>query len=224
MDDLLQALMQGGQPQSSAPGVGSNADPMAQLLQSLLAGGAPHGLGAQAAPPSAPAEPDMAGLLGSILGGAGGFPGSAPSQSQAAGGGLGDLLGAILGGGSPALESNSILGPIVNGLAEKIGLPPQLAQAVVAFVLGKLVERRLQPATAGLPLPAAEGRAARPQAASLETVLQRLNSGKPVTKTAVRSAGLARELSAHTGLNRATAEASVQQVLNALGGQLGTGL
>ena len=35
--------------------------------------------------------------------------------------------------------------------------------------------------------------------------------------------GLAKELAAHTGLDRATAEASLQQVLNALGGQLGAG-
>lgn len=50
-----------------------------------------------------------------------------------------------------------------------------------------------------------------------------MNSGQRVTKTGIRSAGLAREMAAHTGLDRATAEASLQEVLNALGGQLHTG-
>jgi RIO-like serine/threonine protein kinase len=75
---------------------------------------------------------------------------------------------------------------------------------------------------ATIPVPM-QSQAARPQAASLEDVVQRMSTGKRVRKTEIRSAGLAKELSAHTGLNRATAEASLQEVLNALGGQLGAG-
>jgi len=54
-------------------------------------------------------------------------------------------------------------------------------------------------------------------------VVRRMNSGQRVRKTEIRSAGLAEELAAQTGLSRAKAEASLQEVLNALGGQLGAG-
>jgi len=221
MEDLLQALMQGSQSGSSAESTGSDADPLVQLLQSM-GGGTSQGFGVQGGPVAGQGQPDPASLLQGILGGTGGLAGG-PAQTSAAGaGGLGDLLGAIMGGGSPALESNSILAPIVNGLAEKIGLPPQIAQAVVAFVLGKLLERRMQP---GLEMPpaAAQPEAARPRGASLDTVVQRMNSGKRVKKTQIRSAGLATELAEYTGLDRRTAEASLQEVLNGLGGQLATG-
>jgi hypothetical protein len=133
---------------------------------------------------------------------------------------LGDILGSVMGGGSASLQSSPLLAPIVEGLAEKLGLPPQMAQAVVAFVLGKLMNHRLQPGI-DLGLAPTEPQAARSQAASLEDVVQRMNSGRQVTKTAIRDAGLAEELAAHTGLDRAAAEASLQEVLNALGGQLG---
>lgn len=61
------------------------------------------------------------------------------------------------------------------------------------------------------------------QATNLEDVVQRMNSGQRVSKAAIRDAGLAKELAAHTGLDHATAEVSLQEVLNALGGQLSAG-
>ena len=222
MEDLLQSLMQGGEPQSSAESTGSDADPMAQLLQSLLGGGAPQGFEPQAASAPAQGEMDLGSLLQGVLGGAGGLAGGAAQTSNADAGGLGDVLGAMMGGGSPTTQSNGILDPIVAGLAEKIGLSPQVAQAVVAFVLGKLMDRRLQGDMVTTKVPA-QSQSARPQGPSIETVVQKMNSGKRVTKTEIRSAGMARELAAQTGLNRATAEASLQEVLNALGGQLTTG-
>jgi hypothetical protein len=222
MEDLLQTLMQGGQPQSSAEGTGSDADPLAQLLQSLLGGGAPQGFGAQAGPAPVQGGLDLASLLQGALGGTGGLAGGAAQTPTGGAGGFGDVLATIMGGGSPTLESDAILAPIVTGLAEKLGLPPQVAQTVVVFILGKLTGHRLQPGMDTTP-PPIKSQAARPQATSLEDVVQRMNSGQRVTKTSIRNAGLAKELAAHTGLNRATAEASLQEVLNALGGQLTAG-
>lgn len=252
MEDLLRALMQGGQQQAKPEGTGPDEDPLAQLLQGLMGGQTPEDDAAQAEPAPVQGQMDLGGLLQGILGGSGGAGqvpeeygvqtgtgsvqsgldmgsllqgllggtgGPAAGTGQASisgGGGLGDILGAVMGGGSPALESDTFLAPIVSGLAEKLGLPPQVAQTVVAFVLGKLMGHRLQSgmdATA----PTTKSQAARPQATSLEEVVQRLNSGQRVTKTAIREAGLAEELAAHTGLDRATAEASLQEVLNALG-------
>lgn len=213
----------------SAPAQGS-AD-LGGLLQDILGntGSLPsgtdhipegHGLQAEAGPVQDSA--DLGGLLQGILGGTGGLSSGTGQASTGSASGLSDVLGAIMGGGSSALQSSSFLAPIVTGLAEKLGLPPQIAQAVVAFVLGKLVGSRLQPEMETGPDSVRSG-AVLAQAPSLEDVVQRMNSGKKVTKAQIRSAGLAKELSAHTGLNRATAEASLQQVVNALGGQLAAG-
>ncbi len=90
-------------------------------------------------------------ILGAILGGgAAGQPGiggqASPMPSGA--GGLGDILGAILGGGGGQSDMGvtpgagtgleSLFAPLISGLAAKLGLPPAMAQMVVAFVLGKL--------------------------------------------------------------------------------------
>jgi hypothetical protein len=219
MEDLLQALMQGSQQQSSAQDAGNEADPFVQLLQSM-GGGASQGYGTQPGPAPAQGGMDLGSLLQGALGGGGGYTGA--SQASAGAGGLGDILGAIMGGGSSTMQSNSILAPIVGRLAEKLGLPPQLAQAVVAFVLGKLMQSRMQPGIDMTP-DRAQPQAVEQPGPSLDTVVQRMNSGKRVKKTQIRKAGLADELASYTGMNRATAEASLQEVLNELGGQLGTG-
>lgn len=213
MEDLLGALLQGGQGGSGSETGGGAADPLGQLLQGLA-------------------------------GGQGGIAGSTGQATAGGAGGLSDVLGAILGGGSPAMQSNSLLAPIVAALAEKLNLPPQLAQAVVAFVLGKLLGGKQLPGVAGTqaytpqPTPPPQGPslqdvvrkmnrgqpASTPpsRGASLENVVQRMNSGQRVRKADIRSTGLAQELAAETGLDRATAEASLQEVLNALAGKLGT--
>ncbi|MBN1661472.1 MAG: hypothetical protein JXA93_23975 [Anaerolineae bacterium] len=226
---LLQGFM-GGQasqtPATPAEPANQGIPDLGSLMQGLGGAGGvgqiPEGYGAPAEMGAAQSAPGLGGLLQVLLGGTGspaGGTGPAPSSGA---GGLGDILSAIMGGGSPTLTSNSLLAPIVDGLAEKLGLPPQIAQAVVAFVLGKLMQHRLQPGIDTTQAPA-RTETAQPRAASLEDVVARMNSGQRVPKVAVRRAGLAKELAAHTGLDRATAEASVQEVLNALGGQLGTG-
>ena len=207
MGGLLGSLLGGAgaaQPQASA---GQGGMDMGGLLGALLGGAG----AAQPQSGAAQGGMDMGGLLGGLLGGMG--------QSQAGGGGgIGDLLGAVMGGGGAAGGAGSFLTPIVAGLAEKLGLPPQIAQTVVSFVLNKLVGSRLQSTGRATGLGITDA-----QAASMEEVMQRMASGKRVTKTAVRNAGLVKELAAQTGMNRATAEASLQEVFNALGGQLGTG-
>ena len=213
-----------------APEPVQEASDLGGLLGGLFGGGGltggggqvAQGYGSQAGIGSSQGAPNMGGLLQALLGG-GLTPAPAPATQASGGLGLGNILGSILGGGSQAMASDSFLAPIVARLAEKIGLPPQVAQAVVAFVIGKLMESRMQPGLDSLQADV-PSRSTGTQPASLEDVVARMNTGKRVPKTAIRRAGLAQELSAHTGLNRATAEASVQEVLNALGGQLGTGV
>ena len=118
------------------------------------------------------------------------------------------------------MESDAFLAPIVSSLAEKLNLPPQIVQAVVAFVLGKLMGRRLQPGIDAMAAPT-RSQTVQPADTSLDEMVQRMQSGKRVTKTQIRSSGLAKELSAETGLDRATAETALHEVLNALGSELG---
>jgi hypothetical protein len=244
MEDLLGALLQGDQAGPDPDAGGGAMDPLAQLLQGLSGGQLSQGGASQAGTESAMGGLDMTSLLQGLLGGQGGLSAGTGQAAASGAGGLGDILGAILGGGSPAMQSNSLLAPIVAGLAEKLNLPPQLAQAVVAFVLGKLLGGRQLPGTAETPSyvqppstpsqgPSVQdvvrkmnrgqrASTAPSRAASLDSVVQRMNSGQRVRKADVRSTGLAKELAAHTGLDRTTAEASLQEVLNALAGELGT--
>jgi len=234
LGQLLQGLLGSQAPQESAAQAEPTSIPdgmdFGGLLQGILggtgglagsAGQVSEEYGAQAA--ASPGQDGLAlgGLLQNVLGGGGGLA-AGTGQTPSSGGGFGSILGAIMGAGSPAMESDSFLAPIVTGLAEKLGLPPQIAQTVVAFVLGKLMGQRLQPGM-DMGLASTGSGASEYQSASLEDVVQRLNSGQRVTGSAIRDAGLAEELAAHTGLDRATAEASLKQVLNELGTQLGAG-
>jgi hypothetical protein len=225
---LLQAFLGGATqaPQSYGQQAGTGAVPSGLDLASLLEDGpgetgqAPQSYGQQVGAGSVPAGLDLGSLLQAVLG-SGGLSGAAqPAASEA--GGFGDLLGGIMGGGSSTMASDPFLAPIVNGLAEKLGLPPQIVQAVVAFIMGKLLGNRLQPGVAEL---AASGpsRKARRRATTVEDIRQKMNRGKRVTKKELRSSGLVTELSRQTGLDRATATASLQEVLDELGGQLGAG-
>ena len=229
LGSLLQGFLGGT---SQAPqGYGEQTDigpvPEGLDLASLLGDGpgdtgqAAQGYGEQTGTGSVPAGLDVASLLQAVLGGAAGLGGAAqPPASEP--GGFGDVLGGITGSGSSTMASDQFLAPIVDGLAEKLGVPPQVVQAVVAFVMGKLLDNRLQPGAAEY-RGSAPSRAARRRGATLEDVRQKMNRRQRVTKKELRSSGLARELSAYTGLDLATAEASLQEVLNQLGGQLGAG-
>jgi hypothetical protein len=225
---LLQAFLGGaGQaPQSYGQQTGTGAIPSGLDLASLLEDGpgetgqAPQSYGQQAGAGSVPAGLDLGSLLQAVLGG-GGLSGAAQPAASGAGG-FGDLLGDIVGGGSSTMASDPFLAPIVNGLAEKLGLPPEIVQAVVAFVMGKLLGNRLQP---GVIESAASGpsRKARKRPTTLEDIRQKTNRGQRVTKKELRSSGLVTELSKQTGLDRATATTTLQEVLDELGGQLGAG-
>jgi len=226
---LLQGLLGGVSQAPQSDEQQADAGPAAQglALSSLLddspwgTGQAAQGPGEQAGTGSVPAGPDLGSLLQGVLGGTG-APGAAAEPSSGGATGLGDVLGSIMGGGSSTMASDSFMAPIVDSLAGKLGLPPQIVQAVVAFVMGKLLDNRLQSGVAewGASPPSGTARA---QGATLEDVRQKMNTGRRVTKTDIRSSGLAKELSAYTGLDRATAEASLQEVLNQLGGELGEG-
>jgi hypothetical protein len=215
----------GGQAQQAFGETGAGSGPPDLNLASLLGDGPPAGGQApqthdETGTGPAQAGLDLASLLQAVLGG-GDIGGSAlPASSE--GGGFGDLLGGIMGGGSSTMASDQFLSPIVDGLSEKLELPPQIVQAVVAFVMGKLLGNRLQPGGASSPAPARSS-VTRRRDVTVEDIRQKMNRHRRVTKKELRKSGLVRELAASTGLDRATAEASLQEVLNQLGDQLGAG-
>ena len=204
MEDLLKGIL--GGTDSQARGQQAGGDPLSDLLRGILGGMAtPQPDGGQA---GAGALPD---LLGGILGG--GAQGAS---------GLSDILGAILGSGGANLGSNAFLAPIVNALAEKLGLSPVIAQAVVGFVVSKLLPGLLGGVT--VPAPSSTKRSRREvEGLDLDHLLEQMGSGQAVEPAYLRSTGMVDELAEQTGLDTDVALQSLQQVFGMFGAQLGGG-
>jgi hypothetical protein len=171
--------------EGSQPGGEAQGDPLADLMGSLLGGG------------TSPGGADLAEVLG----------GGSPQQ--------GDSMAAIsgmLGGGGAGMGSNDLVAPIVDAISSKLGLPPDVAQMIVAFVIGKLLSGQ-----------SASGAATQPGGSELGNLLNRMGSGQGLEPTDVQSTGMHEELAQQTGLDADTATRSLQEVLQMLGGQLGGG-
>lgn len=198
MDDLLGAMLSGADEESEEGQTGGDA--LGGLLGALLGGaGAPQGEG-QA---SGDALMD---LLGGLSGGGGQQAGS----PQAAGG-MGGLLAALLGGGTGA-GFGSLLDPVADALADKMGIPRDRARAVVAFALSKLI-----PALLG-------GSAASPsggRSQDMDALVAQMNSERGIDASYLRTSGMAEELAEQTGLDSETAEQSLEEAFSLLGQQLG---
>lgn len=205
MDDLIKMLLAGatgstGQPQQPTEDQPAQGAAAPDLLGTLLGGLMGAGAGAQPAAP-APAQ---------------------GAQAPQAAGGIGGLLGGLLGGGSA-----SPLGPLVQTLAQKLGLPPAIAQAVVLFVISKLLPALIggaAPQGQAAPQPAKPA-PAQPQAGGLDLgdLLGRMLSGSPRRLSAnyLQSTGLHAELAQQVGMDEETALKSLQEVFLGLGSVLG---
>ena len=122
--------------------------------------------------------------------------------------GIGDILGAVLGGGSSGIGASPLLAPIANLVSQKLGLPPAIAQAVIAFVLAKL----LSGSSGG-----GSGRMDLQEGPGMQDLLESASSGQRLDKRTLAATGLPDELAQHTGLDPDTAAKSLQQVLTLLG-------
>ena len=119
---------------------------------------------------------------------------------------MADLVAEILarkgaGGSSP------IIGPVLERLSKGLGLSSDASQAVVAFVLGKLLAGRTQGA-------AAEGK----RASGVDGLRQRLQSGQEVDQQYVVSSGMAKELAEQANLDPEVAAAGLTEALGWLRG------
>ena len=111
-------------------------------------------------------------------------------------------------------QGGSFLTPLVSSLAEKLGLPGEVAQMVVSFAVDKLFAgaqgRAMSPSRSG-------GDALDSQ--DLNELLAQMESGRGVQTDLLESSGMVAELSEQTGLDADTAAASLQEVFGMLGGQ-----
>jgi hypothetical protein len=194
----------GGSPQAgSAPLQDAGGDPLGALLGGLLGGGmSPSG--------GLPAQGTGGGdPLSSFLGGLQGGGPAAPDASAASADPMSALLGGLLGGGmqgGPAgagagsLGNNAFLAPIVEAIASKIGLPPQIGGVVVSFALNQLMGGQRDPQLA-----------------------QMLGGKGIVSQKYLRDSGLVSQLAEQTGMDNKSAVKSLQQVFKAFGTQMSEG-
>ena len=134
--------------------------------------------------------------LGAILGAAG------KAATQSSGNPMTDILGALTGGSGAlqpgSLASNSFLSPIVDDVARKHGIDPQIAETVVGFALTQLMSKQ-------------------GGGADMSSMVQQLASGQGIQTSQLKSGALATQLAKQTGMDHDTAAKSLQQVLSAFG-------
>jgi hypothetical protein len=214
MEDLIGAILGGGGKQEGQEEGQPTGDPLADLLGGILggAGGAGSTSGGQ---------PDViGGLLEGILGG-----GGAPQSGGQPGLGLDDILG-ILGGGGQQQTAAGPLSPIIDGLAENLGLDPRLAQMVVGFVINKLLSGFAARTAGGAPAAPSGMAPSAPAGAQggldLDHLLEGMVSGQLDTRF-INKSGLTQELVEQTGMDEELAAASLQETFSLLGAQMPTG-
>lgn len=125
-DDLLNSMLSGSDDDEQS---GSISD---LLGQATSAPGAAKGAGADA----------LGGLAGMLGGAGGGDLGGLMGMLGGGGGGIGGMLGGITGGsGGADLSQLPVVGPVIHSLADKFGIPPAQASALVVSALTMLMSQ-----------------------------------------------------------------------------------
>lgn len=203
MAGMLGSLLGGGQPQSG--GTSQQSDAMTDMLGSLLGGGG------QSQPQTGGGQADaLSGMLGSLLGGGQSQMGG---QQQSGLGGLMSLLEMFTGAGgqsglgqSSMMAGNPLMGllqPLVEPLAKKLKISPELAMVIVSFVLQKLLAHH-----------PTSGRDS--TQFNIDDMFSQLGSGK-LDPNMIRNSGMVEELSRVTGMDQATAAKSLNTAFTMVG-------
>lgn len=226
MDDLLKALSEG---QVGQPGGGGERPDLGSLLGALLAG---QGGG----------QPDLGALLGALGGGPAGGQGGGQPDLSALLGGMGG--GAPSGGLGMQGSGNPLVDMLTRPLAEKLGISPQVAGMVLMFLLNALLSGKLaqagpatgakprpsgasgakpKPSTGAQPRPVRTGEPSSEGSMDLGSAIAGFGGApKPAFSSRSSAAGdaspLAQELSQQTGLDPQTAQRSIEEFINLLGG------
>jgi hypothetical protein len=196
MDDLLGALMEGVN--AEPDGSQSEVDPHTDLLIGLLEDSNSEGTG------------DMGDLLAGLL----------SSEGPQGAAGTGDIASVPPGGGEAPLEADPYLESIVNSVTEGLGLSPETAQAVVSFVMDKLMSGRLGSSSA-LDVGSRDPGSAMQEGLDLDDLAKQMTSDQGLDAAYLDATGMTEELSRQTGLDRDTTAASLREVFGLLGGGLG---
>ena len=163
-------------------------------------------------------------LLGSVMGGSGsdeeGGGGDALGDlmsglmgdqgSSGIGGMLDGLMGGGIGGGSPF---DAFLAPITESIAKKLGLPQEQVQAVVSFLIAKLMDsqRGGEMRADGMD---SSGR----ESLGLDDLMAQVSRTGGIDANNLASTDLAQEAAEATGMDAQDAERVLQEVMGALGG------
>ncbi|HCR72210.1 MAG TPA: hypothetical protein DIW23_12250 [Anaerolineae bacterium] len=192
MEDILKVLVNSRQPNYQSQQ--QNADPMAELIGSLLGGGQP----------STPQRYSQ-------------------QQQQGQSGGLGDMMGLLemfMGGNQQQSNSMNQMGmnnpimmllqPFVDKLAKKMNIPPQIAMMVVSFVVYKLLAHH-----------PTSGRDS--NSFDLDDMFKQMSKGK-IDPNILQNSGMINELSRQTGLDQATAAKSLETAFGMFGKPVKAGM
>lgn len=211
MSDFLKAIIEGvaqaqqmQQPQRGrAPsGRAQSADPMADLLEQMMRGGTTQRRQQQQAPAG---TIDMGDLIGTILGGS-------QRSGSTGNGGMADLIGAILGGGS---QQRGQINPIAQLLAEKLDIPPELAQVAVSFFISKFLSKQF--GDNGQTRDSFDiGRAK--DSIDLDDLLDNMDNSSGL-QTHFSDTGMARELAQQSGMDEKTAANALEEIVKIVGQQ-----
>ncbi len=158
-DDLLNSMLNGSNDDDNEGGLSDLLDAAGSAADAPKGAGA-DALGGLASLLGGGGGGDLAGMLGALTGGSGGGGGEMDMLSGLMGGsgGGGDLagmlggsgggggnlglLGGLMGGsGGADFSQMPVIGPIINSLAEKFGIPPAQASALVTGALTMLMSQ-----------------------------------------------------------------------------------
>ncbi len=211
LSGVLGGLMGGGQQQT--PQQGGGADLLSGVLGGLMGGGQ------QQAMPQQQAGGDMlSGMLGGLMGG-----GQQPMQQQSSSGDMMlGMLEQVIGGqpgqggqlgisqmGAMGGMNNPIMGllqPVVNQVAGKLNISPQIATVVASIAMHYLLSSH--PSTS-------------PQAPmNLGAVMQQLGRSGTLSQGMLRNSGMVNDVMQATGLNKQTALSSLETTFGVLGSQV----
>jgi hypothetical protein len=224
MEDIMKALMQSAAAQQPPKQTGGGGDAMSQILGGMLGGGQQQ---------SGSGGDMLSQALGGLLGGsqqgsAGGnilsqaLGGLLGGQQSGGGAGTGALLGGLqqiiggtpgtgqqlpTGGGSMGLTASNpmmaLLQPVVNQVAAKLGISPQVASIISSIALHYLVQSH--PNTPGAsPL-------------NLGSVMQTLAAGRKVSPSALQKSGMVGDVMQATGMDEKQAVKSLHTTFSVLG-------
>ncbi len=219
MNPLLEAIIK-----ASAAGAAQQrgqaapaADPMAQMLEGILGGGGAaggRGMPRQAAPAMPQGGPGIEDLIGSLIGGN-------ASQGQPHHNGIADMIGAIMGGGAGG-SRNAAVNPIARMLADKLGIPPALAQAAVAFFMTKMFQRQMAPSAPSAPRGGGGGgfmpQRQQEDSLDLDDLLDSMGDSNSLGMRFSNS-GMDKELAEKTGMSSDQANKALQEIVNIFGAQ-----